>query len=93
MDKTGNANFYKITYIQFVLSLMVIMIHTYNVDVYNIGGTAFACFEQEISCLSKIAVPTFFAISGFLFFRNYDLSQTLNKRKRTELSLLKEVIQ
>ena len=88
MDKTSDANFHKITYTQFVLSLMVIMIHTYNVDVYNIDGTVFAYFEQEISCLSRIAVPTFFAISGFLFFRNYDLSQTLNKWQRRIFSLV-----
>ena len=80
-DKTGNEYYYKITYLQFALSLLVVLIHTYNVDVYGIDKTAFACFEQEISCISRIAVPTFFAISGFLFFKNYELSQTLNKWK------------
>ena len=87
MDKAGKTNFHKITYIQFALSLMVIMIHTYNVDVYHIDGTVFAYFEREISCLSRSAVPTFFAISGFLFFRNYSISQTLNKWKRRVFSL------
>ena len=93
MDKKVNdINYNKITYLQFVLSLMVIMIHTYNVDVYHIGGTVFACFEKEISCISKIAVPTFFAISGFLFFKNYKISETLKKWKRRLFSIVVPLI-
>jgi len=67
----------KITLITFILSLLVIWIHTYNLETYGIDGSGggldkFAwLLETTWSAFIGIAVPFFFFISGFLFFRTF----------------------
>ena len=77
----------KITYLSYLMALSVVMIHTYNVEVYGLTG-AFAGFEQFVASFARFAVPTFFAISGYLFFRGYDPKDTLKKWYRRIFTLL-----
>ena len=81
----GTSN--KIKYLSYLMAFFVVMIHTYNVGVYELTG-AFAGFERFVSSLAAFAVPTFFAISGYLFFRGYEPKDTLAKWKRRVFSLL-----
>lgn len=84
----------KITIITFICSLFVIWIHTTNLDVYSINceseGIAYITYviEQTFGKIITFATPMFFFISGFLFFRSYDLSKTLDKYKKRIKSIL-----
>lgn len=77
----------KITYFSFCLSVFVIGIHTYNVDVYGLSertdflSRATAFLENYIKSLSGICVPFFFLISGYLFFRTFEWNKIVQKYK------------
>lgn len=72
----------KTTYIFFIMSVLVILIHSVNND------TKFQLFFSE-NGIGQFAVPTFFFVSAFLFFRTvrsmYDIRNKLKKRLRTIL--------
>lgn len=81
----------KISILSFVLCLGVIFIHTYNLGIYGIESLngfvfRFETFTNKLA--SGICVPYFFAISGFLFFRNFDLSCLTKKYKSRFHSIL-----
>jgi len=82
----------KITYITFGLSLAVIIIHTYNLEIYGIDVEAYnftVLFERFWWLLfNGTAVYYFALISGFLFFRNYDFSRIKEKYRSRCRSLL-----
>lgn len=71
----------KIKYILFIVSVLVILIHSLN------NETRFERFFAN--GIGQFAVPTFFLISGFLFFRTvhtlYDIKHKLRRRIRTLL--------
>ena len=72
----------KVTYLYFIMSVLVILIHSVNND------TKFQLFFSE-NGIGQFAVPTFFFISAFLFFKTirgmYDVKNKLRKRIRTIL--------
>lgn len=81
----------KISVLSFILCLGVMTIHTYNLEVYGIGNSAgfVFWFETFMNRLANgICVPYFFVLSGFLFFRNFDMSCLLRKYKSRCLSIL-----
>ena len=84
----------KIYWVNFILSLMIISYHAYNIPIYqtalngNAFGNIFIFAEKFISCTERIAVPIFFAMSGFLFFHNYAPDKALKKIKSRVFSLL-----
>ena len=57
-------NKHKITYIHFILSILIILIHSIN------NNTRFEKFFSIEAGIGQFAVPLFFIISGFLFFYN-----------------------
>lgn len=67
----------KVTVFNFMAMYFVILIHTYNLEVYQItpNSSVFSnvvyWLENYVRCLSNLAVPFFFFMSGFLFFRNF----------------------
>lgn len=68
----------KIVYLHFIMSVLVILIHSINND------TKFEkLFSMEFG-IGQFAVPLFFVISGFLFFKNVksisDVKQKINRR-------------
>ena len=84
----------KITIITFFCSLLVIWIHTFNLDVYGIDekATGFAkivyYIENTWGSLTQIAVPFFFFVSGYLFFRTFSPNSIKEKYKSRIHSIL-----
>lgn len=66
-----------------MLFIGVMGIHTYNLDVYDLGrdsDTILSVIETFLYRLENgTCVSFFFIISGFLFFRNFDLSMLRQK--------------
>ena len=78
LDKTSR----KISILSFILFIGVMLIHTNNLEVYEINSNGFdflAAVESGLSGISSSCVPIFFFISGFLFFRNFQISMLLDK--------------
>ncbi|MGN0495230.1 MAG: acyltransferase family protein [Lachnospiraceae bacterium] len=76
----------KIKLISFVMACMVVSWHNYTNLTYNLDDGMMSefvkLFVQVIHNIEQIAaVPFFFLISGFLFFRNYTLKDTGKKWK------------
>ena len=73
----------KIKYIHFILSILVILIHSIN------NNTRFERFFSSENGMGQFAVPLFFLISGFLFFKNansmIDVKNKITKRVHTIL--------
>ena len=72
-----------------VLAVLVVLIHTYNAASYGLEygkglGSAILWIEDYFSHnLAHIAVPLFFAISGYLYFRTVsfeNIKEKLNRR-------------
>lgn len=81
-----NNNFLNV--VPLICSLMVITIHQHTVD-----GTAFTVPSRIISFFTHgictAAVPTFFLLSGYLFFRNADtFSDVFQKQRKRIKSVL-----
>lgn len=84
----------KITIILFFCSLLVIWIHAYNLETYGIdeNGQGIAKFVYFIECtwrnLTQIAVPFFFFVSGYLFYRTFAYKGIREKYKSRVCSIL-----
>lgn len=84
----------KIHIISFICSMLVIWIHTYNLEVYGISeqseglAAIIWAIEEYWSKITKLAVPAFFMISGFLFFRTFSLDKISIKYKNRIKSIL-----
>lgn len=73
----------KITWFTFGFSLFVVWVHSYNAELY-LGKTAEADaiyrFQHWIGDgIGQIAVPGFFMISGYLFYRNFSREKLIPK--------------
>ncbi len=78
----------KVTVLSAICAVLVVFFHS---NAFLDGPQDnFACRFQYFICndLSQGAVPTFFALSGFLFYRNFDLSQLGRKLKSRFHSLV-----
>ena len=87
----SQKNSRKISVLSFVLFCGVMMIHTYNLETYGIepGRGMIGVFELYTNRLAnKVCVPYFFVISGFLFFRNFDLALLMDKYKNRFCSVV-----
>jgi len=82
----------KLTLLTLGLSLAVIIIHTYNLEIYGIDTEAYnftVIFEKFWWLLFNGTAVYYFAfISGVLFFRNYDFSKVKDKYSSRFKSLL-----
>lgn len=90
-----------IAFVRFPLIMAIVLIHTYISDQPNVGGVimipsgkfpAFDTFEYFLrQCIAELAVPTFFLMSGFLFFyktNSFTLEKYEYKLKKRFHSLL-----
>lgn len=82
----------KVTWFSFVLSLLVVWVHSYNAELF-LGLTARMATVYRAEhwigdCLGQIAVPGFFMISGYLFYRGFDWGQLRSKWSRRIKSVL-----
>lgn len=92
----GKANSVKFRILSFIAMIMIIYLHSYNLAVKFNGADVFIernynSFVQVFISdgITRIAVPLFAAISGFLFFYNFEPSVQafLNKYKKRFKSL------
>lgn len=83
MSKKELSN--KITVISIIMAYLVVQLHAYNITVYSLDGESGNRFvvilENFVDKVCKLAVPMFFLISGYLFFRDYELKDTIRKWK------------
>lgn len=84
MSETGFRK--KVTGITFIFSMLVVFIHGNNIQLFldpeNSGGLGTAVSYLEIfmaEVLGPIAVPGFFMLSAYLFYRNFSWSQLERK--------------
>lgn len=84
----------KITCYYFYTIIAVVLIHTFNLSVYGINadstglGVFVYYFESIAAELWNIAVPMFFMISGFLFFRNFTWDKLKSKYQSRFFSIV-----
>ena len=73
----------KIHWFNFCFSLLVIWVHSANAELYlGRGQEAYFVYQIEdffSNVIGQIAVPGFFMISAYLFFRNFSWNQLMNK--------------
>lgn len=79
--------------LKFVLTCLIVYIHSYNAQnyglIYNLGIHSSTLWIEDIVSqnLAHIAVPLFFAISGYLYFRTLTFANLKEKLKRRVSSL------
>lgn len=73
----------KIYWFIFVFSLLVIWVHSYNAKLFLGAGRTAELVDRGERLLgdvvAQVAVPGFFIISGYLFFRNFTMDRLWNK--------------
>ena len=91
----GEKRFHdQISWLMFLFSIFVIWVHSYNVDLFS-GGARDGIWsladriEKFVSVgLGQIAVPGFFLLSSYLFFRNFSWDKLVGKWKSRVFSVL-----
>ncbi len=80
----------KVTTVNFILAVMVVLLHSQNILIYeDVLSDAVSGGEYFISnTVGNLAVPSFFMISAYLFYRNYDKSKIISKYKTRAKSVL-----
>ncbi|MBE5972729.1 MAG: acyltransferase [Lachnoclostridium sp.] len=84
----------QISWLMFIFSILVIWVHSYNVELF--AGTQWgpawdraAQIETFWSVgVGQIAVPGFFMLSSYLFFRNFELKKLAEKWKSRFFSVV-----
>ena len=92
---SGEKRFHdQISWLMFLFSIFVIWVHSYNVDLFS-GGAQDGVWsladriENFVSVgLGQIAVPGFFLLSSYLFFRNFSWDKLTGKWKSRIFSVL-----
>lgn len=73
----------KITWFTFTFSLLVVWVHSYNAELFLGGTPGMARIDQIEHWLrdgiGQIAVPGFFMISAYLFYRNFSWEKLWSK--------------
>lgn len=86
----SNKDFHtKIGLFSFILSTLVIYTHSYNAELFLLPNNSMLYNIENIlaSKISQIAVPGFFMISSYLFFRNISIYNMIPKLKRRFYSI------
>lgn len=83
----------QISWMMFGFSILVIWVHSYNVELFagadwGPGWERMAEIEQFWSVgIGQIAVPGFFMLSSYLFFRNFEWKKLISKWKKRLFSV------
>ncbi len=79
----------KITRVSFILACCVILLHATNTSTYTFSKyNPLKLLEDFFACIIGIAVPTFFIISGFLFYQNVNSLQTIKSKCKKRIFTL-----
>lgn len=84
----------KITLLNFILIALIVLLHSNNSEtsdyrsVLTGGYFAIDLIYTSLTRICETAVPTFFALSGYLFFRNLTRESLIGKVKRRLRTLL-----
>ena len=83
MDKISDRSSRKIARIGVVCAMLVVFIHSYLAHAPDEPFSPFASFVQEFISqgIARIAVPFFFAISGFFLYRDYEFTFAWFRKK------------
>lgn len=89
LTKTSENNIRKkIVMLNFILSVTILIYHSNCIKAMPYENKDFFYYLSNlITNFGYCAVPTFFALSAFLFYRNFSLSQYISKLKRRFKSL------
>lgn len=81
-----------IHWMTFLLSLLVVWVHSYNAELLAGGRDGFALADRlqrmVMDGLGQIAVPGFFMVSSYLFYRNFSWNRLPGKWKSRAKSVL-----
>ena len=81
-----------IWWMSFILSLLVVWVHSENAELFlgEMGRESLVYRLESFfaQTLGQMAVPGFFMISAYLFYRNFQFSKTVSKWKSRCKSLL-----
>ena len=73
----------KVYWLSFLFSLLVVWAHSLNGELFVTGQTELEALQRlehlAASQLAQIAVPGFFMISSYLFYRNFQLNKLIEK--------------
>ncbi|MDO4326535.1 MAG: acyltransferase family protein [bacterium] len=85
----------QIDWMSFLFCVLVVGVHSKNSELFSLtqqsgtGAAVVIWFESIVAdVLGQIAVPGFFMISGYLFYRNFHFSKLFSKWKSRIFSLL-----
>lgn len=81
----------KITYLSFILSILVVIKHSVNIDVYNLSQGMLFWLQTWACEFTDLAVPIFFIISGYLFYQNFGYS-VLKRKLRSKFQNAKQCV-
>ena len=75
-SKTSN----KITNLNFLLTIFIVLLHSNCLEyIENINNIYILIANHFINCIVTVAVPTFFALSTILFYKDFSLSNFKKK--------------
>lgn len=84
----------QISWLMFIFSILVIWVHSYNVELFA-GGQQGPTWERAAQIetfwsvgAGQLAVPGFFLLSSYLFFRNFSLEKLAGKWKSRFFSVV-----
>ena len=78
----------RIAFFSLLCAILVIFIHSYNITEDNTHFFPARIIEQFISeNIAQVAVPFFFIMSAFVFFRNFEFSKLFGKYKKRLLTV------
>lgn len=75
----------KITYLSFIMAILIVYRHGVNIKIYDVTGILY-WFQLFVQHLTDTIVPCFFALSGYLFYQNFNylkLKEKLQSRVKT----------
>lgn len=78
----------KISYLYFILSLMIMILHIYDLNDFGTSNHIYIAIDKYIRIICNMAVGTFFFISAILFYRNINEKKYKDVLKKKTISLL-----